>query len=146
MVVYQYVCRCDCRYVGRTSQRLHDRINQHILKCIRVTKDRRKTCLNENAKSLAPLVSNVILQSDSIYYRIKNVQNITTMHNFPFWLQQDLRSTYQFWKQSTSILYSLFFAVKKNSFIHSKFYINFFVCVHFRPRRNNIFPPIKLKT
>ena len=22
MVVYQYMCRCDCRYVGRTSQRL----------------------------------------------------------------------------------------------------------------------------
>ena len=30
MVVYQYVCRCDCRYVGRTSQRLQDRIKQHM--------------------------------------------------------------------------------------------------------------------
>ena len=29
MVVYQYVCRCDCRYVGRTSQKLPDRVNQH---------------------------------------------------------------------------------------------------------------------
>ena len=35
MVVYQYVCRCDCRYVGRTSQRLQDRIKQHIPKAIR---------------------------------------------------------------------------------------------------------------
>ena len=35
MVVYQYVCRCDCRYVGRTSLRLQDRINQHIPKPIR---------------------------------------------------------------------------------------------------------------
>ena len=35
MVVYQYVCRCDCRYVGRTSQRLLDRIKQHIPKAIR---------------------------------------------------------------------------------------------------------------
>ena len=26
MVVYQYVCHCDYRYVGRTSQRLQDRI------------------------------------------------------------------------------------------------------------------------
>ena len=26
MVIYQYVCHCDCRYVGRTSQRLQDRI------------------------------------------------------------------------------------------------------------------------
>ena len=35
MVVYQYVCRCDCRYIGRTSQRLQDRIKQHIPKAIR---------------------------------------------------------------------------------------------------------------
>ena len=35
MVVYQYVCRCDCRYVGRTSQRPQDRIKQHIPKAIR---------------------------------------------------------------------------------------------------------------
>ena len=30
-----YACRCDCRYVGRTSQRLHNRIAQHIPKSIR---------------------------------------------------------------------------------------------------------------
>ena len=35
MVVYQNVCRCDCRYVGHTSQRLQDRIKQHIPKAIR---------------------------------------------------------------------------------------------------------------
>ena len=31
----EYVCHCDCRYVGRTSQRLQDRIKQHIPKAIR---------------------------------------------------------------------------------------------------------------
>ena len=35
MVVYQYVCRCECRYVGRTSQRLQVRIRQHVPKTIR---------------------------------------------------------------------------------------------------------------
>jgi len=35
MVVYQYVCHCDCRYVGQTLLRLQDRINQHISKSIR---------------------------------------------------------------------------------------------------------------
>ena len=34
MVVYQYVCRCKCRYVGRTSQCLQDRICQHVPKTI----------------------------------------------------------------------------------------------------------------
>ena len=29
------MCRCDCLYVGRTSQRPHDRIKQHIPKAIR---------------------------------------------------------------------------------------------------------------
>ena len=33
--VYQYFCRCDCRYVGHTSQRLQDRIKQHVPKAIR---------------------------------------------------------------------------------------------------------------
>ena len=35
MVVYQYVCLSNCRYVGCTSQRLHDRIAQYIAKSIR---------------------------------------------------------------------------------------------------------------
>ena len=31
-VVYEYLCHCDSRYVGRTSQRLQDRIKQHVSK------------------------------------------------------------------------------------------------------------------
>ena len=33
-VIYQFVCHCDSRYVGRTSQRLEKRIKQHILRSI----------------------------------------------------------------------------------------------------------------
>ena len=33
-VIYQFVFRCDSRYVGRTSQRLEERIKQHIPKSI----------------------------------------------------------------------------------------------------------------
>ena len=33
--VYKYLCHCDSVYVVRTSQRLEDRINQHIPKFIR---------------------------------------------------------------------------------------------------------------
>ena len=35
MVVYEYVCRCDCRYMGRTSLRLEERIKQHVSNFIR---------------------------------------------------------------------------------------------------------------
>ena len=34
-VVYQFSCHCDSRYVGRTSQRLQDKIKLHVPKTIR---------------------------------------------------------------------------------------------------------------
>ena len=34
-VVYEFSCRCDARYVGRTTQRLADRIKQHVPTSIR---------------------------------------------------------------------------------------------------------------
>ena len=34
-VIYQFLCYCDSRYVGRTSQRLQERIKQHVPKSIR---------------------------------------------------------------------------------------------------------------
>ena len=34
-VIYGYRCHCDSRYVGRTSQRLQDRIKQHFPQCLR---------------------------------------------------------------------------------------------------------------
>ena len=33
-VIYQFVCHCDGRYVGRTSQRLEERIKQHVPRSI----------------------------------------------------------------------------------------------------------------
>ena len=33
-LIYEFVCHCDSRYVGRTSQRLQDRIKQHVPKFI----------------------------------------------------------------------------------------------------------------
>ena len=35
MVIYKYVCHWDSRYVGRTTQRLQERIEQHVAKAIR---------------------------------------------------------------------------------------------------------------
>jgi len=29
-VIYQFLCHCDSRYIGRSSQRLEERIKQHI--------------------------------------------------------------------------------------------------------------------
>ena len=35
MVIYEYVCHCVSRYVGRTTQRLQERIKQHVPKAVR---------------------------------------------------------------------------------------------------------------
>ena len=34
-VTYEYQCHCDSRYVGRASQRIQDRIKQHVLQWLR---------------------------------------------------------------------------------------------------------------
>ena len=34
-IIYEYVCHCDCWYVGRTTQRPQERIKQHVPKAIR---------------------------------------------------------------------------------------------------------------
>ena len=38
--MYEFTCECDARYVGRTSQRLVDRMRQHISLAIRKGTDR----------------------------------------------------------------------------------------------------------
>ena len=35
-VVYEFLCRCEARYVGRTTQRIADRIKQHVPTSIRM--------------------------------------------------------------------------------------------------------------
>ena len=55
MIVYQSVCRCDCRYVGRASLGLRDRIKQHIPKSIRNKENPTKVLAKRNCKITSPL-------------------------------------------------------------------------------------------
>ena len=56
-VIYEYKCHCDCRYVGRTSQRLQDRIKQHVPQWLRqqLTSPRRsqphRSCKQNDTKT-----------------------------------------------------------------------------------------------
>ena len=50
LVVYQNVCRFDCRYVGRTFLSLKERFTHHISKSIRNKEKPTKICLDETAK------------------------------------------------------------------------------------------------
>ena len=73
MVVNQYVCRCDCRYVGRISQRLHDRIAQHIPKSIRNKSIPSRILPTRDCKKKIYQSTTVILRLDFTYYKMMNV-------------------------------------------------------------------------
>ena len=54
-VVYEFSCRCEARYVGRTTQRLADRIEQHVPTSIRtknttIREQPPRMCKNSNSK------------------------------------------------------------------------------------------------
>ena len=54
-VVYEFSCRCEARYVGRTTQRLADRIKHHVPTSIRkksntVREQPPRLCKNNNSK------------------------------------------------------------------------------------------------
>ena len=50
-VIYQFQCRCDAVYVGRTSQRLEDRIKQHVPSDIHKASDKIRTQPSRNCKT-----------------------------------------------------------------------------------------------
>ena len=63
IVIYQFSCHCDSRYVGPTSQRLQDRIKQHVPKSIRSCSSSQKRlfrarwCKSSTEANIKPLAS-----------------------------------------------------------------------------------------
>ena len=54
-VVYEFSCRCEAQYVGCTTQRLADRIKQHVptsirAKITRIREQPPRMCKNSNSK------------------------------------------------------------------------------------------------
>ena len=64
MVIYEYVCHCDSRYVGRTTQKLQERIKQHVPKAIR-QKTSQPTRTQPNRKCKAKSKTQFEPESDS---------------------------------------------------------------------------------
>ena len=131
MVVYQYVCRCDCRYVSRTSERLQDRINQHIPRCIRSDKRRTKNLPNRECKiTSTPSVYCVsaigqhLFENEACAKHFNDAQlSISATARFLCHLSV-LEATYI--NSLQPILCS-----QKEFVIHSKFYINFILIYFF---------------
>ena len=64
-VIYQFSCHCNSRYVGRTSQRLQDRIKQHVLKSIRSCSSSQKRLLPARWYKSSTQTNTQSLASDS---------------------------------------------------------------------------------
>ena len=94
-VVYEYVCHCDSRYMGRTSQRLQDRIRQHVLRSIRnrTSQERKQPERPGKLTNLIPhcdsAIGNHLLHKQKCASHYKDNQ-------FLFFLKHDPISIYQF--------------------------------------------------
>ena len=73
-VIYQFSCHCDSRYVGRTSQRLQERIKQHVPKSIRSCSSSQKRLLSSRPCKSSTQTNTQSLTSDSAigFYLLQN--------------------------------------------------------------------------
>ena len=134
MVVYQYVCRCDCRYVGRTSQKLQDRIIQHIPRCIGSDKRPTKNLHNRQCK---------ITSTPSVYrdfaigqHLLENKECAKHFNDAQFFVLATARSSFHLSVLEATYINALqpILCRKRNSFIHFKFHIIFFFTFPTKPK------------
>ena len=93
-VVYEYLCHCDRRYLVRTSQRLQDRIRQHVPKSNGT--EPVKNVNNQNAQENQLIQYRIVTQQlETIFYITKNVYLTIKTTNFLFFSKHDPISIYQ---------------------------------------------------
>ena len=70
-IIYEYKCHCDSRYVGRTSQRLQNRIKQHVpqwliqqLTCPRRSQPHRSCKRNDTKPDCHSVIGQHLLEND----------------------------------------------------------------------------------
>ena len=118
-IVYQFLCHCDSRYVGRTSQRLQQRIKQHVPKTIlqeHISQDR--STLARSCKPTEALkLKLTFLLLDNIFYKTLHAHVNIKMTNFLFLPVAVLLFIFPLLKPRTSKHPNQIYASKKNSFI-----------------------------
>ena len=114
-VVYEYVCHCDSRFVGRTSQRLQDRNRQHVPKFIRSrTSQERKQpeCPGKLANSIPhcdSAIGNHLLHNQKYASHYKDNQ---------FFILSKARSDFHL-----SVLESIFITLRKPNLCRQKEFV-----------------------
>ena len=144
-MIYQFSCHCDSRYVGRTSQRLQDRIKQHVPKSI--------CCCSSSQKRLLPArrckswaqTNTQSLASDSAIglYLLQNPSCAQHYDDSRFSIFAQGRSLfiYQLLKPLSSKLLTPPSAGKKNLCTAQRYCTNdAFSLVFFQPNTARLFP------
>ena len=81
-VIYQFSCDCDSRYVGRTSQRLRNRIKQHVPKSIRSCSSSQKRLFPAHQCKSSTQTNTQSLASDSAIGLFLLQQNPTCAQHY----------------------------------------------------------------
>ena len=104
--VYDFSCRCEARYLGRTTQRLADRIKQHVPLSIR----KKNTIIREQPPRMCKS-SNSKMKSDSAIgqHLIENPECAKTYTDDNFRINGQARSSF-----NLSVLESVYIDSKSN--------------------------------
>ena len=79
-VIYKFSCHCDSRYVGRTSQRLQDRIKQHVPKSIRSCSSQKRLLPARRCKSSTQTNTQSLASDSAIGLHL--LQNLTCAQHY----------------------------------------------------------------
>ena len=139
-VIYQFVCHCHSRYVGRTSQRLEERIKQHVPRSIAnpLASHNRQSLFRSCKANIRPqqFHKSVIGQ-----HLLNNAQYSLHYNNekFLFSLEVALFFTFLLLKQLSLNLLIPFCVNKKNSYTLCKFLNLFSYWLTFSSNGNTAF-------
>ena len=126
MVIYEYVRHCDSRYVGRTTQKLQERIKQHVPKAIRkkntVTQEQgthrsQPTRIQPNRKCKAKSKTQFEPQSDSAIgqHLLESNQCARNYFDSQFKIVTTARSQFRL-----SLFEAVYISQKKNRLVQAK--------------------------
>ena len=90
-VVYEFSCRCEARYVGHTSQRLADRIKQHVPTSIR---KKSSTVREQSPRMCKNICSKITCESAIGQHLITNPDCAKTYTDDNFWIIGQARSSF----------------------------------------------------
>ena len=123
MVVYQYVCRCDCRYVGRTTLRLQNRI---------IRNQRLPTKILPKCTCKATKNPSIFQKSDSAI-RIQLLQNKDCANNYcdqQFSILTEAKTSFHL-----AVLEAIFIKVSNLNYVAEK---NLSICYKFRNSQSRV--------